>query len=145
MTRYTIVILTIAIVSLSSDALAFNFNKKDEITISNNRGGHLIKYALQAKKLARDQKKVRIAGRCDSACTMYLTMPRQLTCITPNAKFGFHLPYGSSAKNNVVAAKYMIRSYPGWVKQWIADNNGLSRDMKTMTYSYARQYVKTCD
>ena len=126
-------------------ANALNPDQVSQVTIRNNRGGHLLKFALRAKQLARDNRRVRISGRCSSACTMYLTMPSDLTCITSRASFGFHLPYGASREDNAVAAKYMIRSYPQWVRQWIASKNGLNHSMKTMPYSYASQYMKTCE
>lgn len=126
-------------------ANAFESSRKSNtLTISGDRGGHVIHYALQAKRLERSGRQVRFAGRCDSACTLYLGMPRSQTCITPDATFGFHLPYGASAKNIRVAQNYMIRSYPGWVRRWISARGGLSNSIKTMTYSYARQYLPSC-
>jgi len=114
------------------------------VNISGDRGGEVIRYALKMKKLERAGSKVRFRGSCDSACTLYLALPRHQLCITPNAKFRFHLPYGASPRGNRIAADYMRRSYPGWVRSWLRKNGGLSRRLKTMNYSYASKYLQTC-
>ena len=113
-------------------------------TIFSDGGGEVIRYALSAKRLHRRGHLVRFAGRCDSACTLYLSMPRRLTCISPGASFGFHRPYGASARNNAVAARYMMRSYPGWVRRWIRARGGLSSGIRTMPYAYARRHLRPC-
>ena len=114
------------------------------VTISGDRGGQIISYAVRAKGYERSGKKVRFSGRCDSACTLFLSLPPSQTCVTSGAKFGFHLPYGSSAEGNRTAAKFLMGKYPGWVRGWIAANGGLSRSLKTMPASYAARYLATC-
>lgn len=115
------------------------------VTIRGDRGGQIIDYAIKAKRIERSGQKVRFAGRCASACTLYLMLPARQTCVTRNASFGFHMPYGRSARSNKVAANYMMRSYPGWVRNWIRSNGGLSRRMKTMDHEYASRYLPSCD
>lgn len=134
-----------ATIALSSfQANAAQFNRTDSITIRNNSGGKMLVYSLRAKKLARQGRGVRFAGRCESACTMYLSMPNKLTCIMPGASFGFHLPHGASRRDNLVAANYMMNSYPRWVRSWIQTQRGLSRSMKRMPYAYASRYLQPC-
>lgn len=65
--------------------------------------------------------------------------------LTPRASFGFHLPYGTSKRTNAIAAKYMLEQYPGWVRNWIARNGGLTNNIKRMGYAYASQYMKMCE
>ena len=113
-------------------------------TIMADQGGDIVQYALRAKRLERQGRTVRFAGRCDSACTLYLSMPRQLTCVAPGASFGFHHPYGGLARNNAVAASYMMRSYPDWVRTWIREKGGLSDRIITMSYAYARRHLPAC-
>ncbi len=117
----------------------------NSINISGDRGGKIIEYALRVKKAERSGKKVRFRGGCSSACTLYLSLPRSQTCISPGAKFRFHLPYSASARGNRVAAKYMRRSYPGWVRSWINRNGGLTNRLITMDYEYASKYLQPCE
>lgn len=114
------------------------------IQISNNSGGQIAQYALRVSSARQNGAKVVFAGRCDSACTLYLSLPKGRTCIRPGAAFGFHLPYGASARNNKVAAKYMLRKYPSWVRSWISSKGGLTPGLKTMGYGYASRFIPKC-
>lgn len=114
------------------------------MTIRADRGGEVITYAIRMKELQEAGRDVRFSGPCDSACTLYLALPRSQTCITQGASFGFHLPYGASARGNRVAAEYMLRQYPGWVKSWIQRKGGLSSGIKRMDYAHASKYLPTC-
>jgi hypothetical protein len=95
-------------------------------------------------RLKEAGRSLRFAGRCDSACTLFLALPRAKTCVSPGASFGFHLPYGASRRGNQMAAQYLLSSYPGWVRSWIAEQGGLSGQIKTMSYAYASQFLPTC-
>ena len=132
------------LVGASASALAFPSFNSNTKTIRNDRGGYLIEYALRMKKLDRAGGQVRFAGSCDSACTMYLAMPGNRACISPGASFGFHLPYGSSARGNAVAARFMMKSYPGWVRNWIHSKGGLRSGIMTMDYAYASRFIRPC-
>jgi hypothetical protein len=114
------------------------------VNIGYDRGGEIITYALKMKKLERSGSSVRFSGRCDSACTLYLALSDR-ACLTRGAAFGFHLPYGSSARGNRVAAEYLVRNYPGWVRSWIRANGGLTSGIKTMRYDYASKFIKPCE
>ncbi|MGX5849987.1 hypothetical protein ACWGTO_23195 [Mesorhizobium sp. PL10] len=113
-------------------------------TISGDRGGYVIDYAIRALKMRRSGTFVRFSGSCDSACTLYLSMPKSKVCVTRNASFGFHLPYGVSARGNQVAANFMMKNYPGWVRGWIAKRGGLKSSIATMTYADASRFLPTC-
>jgi len=127
---------------LPGQANASGLLRPNHVTIWNDRGGRMIQYALNAKRIQKAGKQVRFSGRCDSACTLYLGLPR--SCISRNASFGFHLPYGSTTEGNRAAAQYMMRKYPGWVRSWIHSKGGLTNTVKTMPYSYAAKYIKPC-
>ncbi|MFN4143947.1 hypothetical protein [Aestuariivirga sp.] len=118
--------------------------KQKVVNISGDRGGVVITYALKVLKAKENERFVRVSGSCASACTLYLSMPKERICITRNASFKFHLPYGASRKGNQVAAQYLMRNYPGWVRSWISSNGGLSPNLKTMPYSYASRFLATC-
>jgi hypothetical protein len=114
------------------------------VTIRNDRGGMIIEYAVRARKLERAGSRVRFAGSCDSACTLLLGLPRNRVCITKEASFGFHLPYGSSRNGNRAAAEYLIRSYPSWVTSWLRANGGLTGWIKRMDYDRLRRHLPMC-
>lgn len=112
-----------------------------EITIRSDRGGVYIDYVLRVARARKSGEQVRFAGRCDSSCTLYLSL-RDQTCIMPGAFFGFHLPYGST--DNELARRDMVKKYPSWVRSWIVREGGLEPDIKTMGYEEARQHLPEC-
>jgi hypothetical protein len=116
-----------------------------EITIGHDRGGRLLEYATFLDKASRQGRSMRFAGHCQSACTLYLAMPRSQMCILPGASFSFHLPHGASARVNAIAANYMMRKYPNWVREWIDRNGGLTNRMKRMDYAYASRFIDRCE
>ncbi|PBC02995.1 hypothetical protein CK220_17500 [Mesorhizobium sp. WSM3860] len=140
--------LTGAMISTSSaDQLLrprMNLGKSYVKTISGDRGGYVIDYAIRALKMRRSGGFVRFDGACDSACTLYLSMPKSKMCVTRNASFGFHLPYGAGARGNQVAANFMMKNYPGWVRGWIAKRGGLTNSVATMRYADASRFLPTC-
>ena len=113
-------------------------------TIRNDRGGSVVHYALTTQRLKEERRFVRFSGRCASACTLYLSLPSDLTCIGPGAHFAFHLPYSSPDNPHQETARFMISSYPEWVRTWIASQGGLSKHIKVMGYDYASQYIRPC-
>lgn len=144
--RLTCAMVATATVLLSTvTADAFLGSGSSAYTIRGDRGGQIITYALRMKKMERAGNDVRFAGRCSSACTLFLALPRSRVCITPSASFGFHLPYGASAKGNRFARDYLVSKYPAWVRAWIARNGGLTNNMKTMDYAFAAKHLPACD
>jgi hypothetical protein len=112
--------------------------------IGSDRGGYVVQYALRMLKLRQSGKPVQFGGSCQSACTIYLALPRSQTCISPGASFGFHAPYGAGTKGNRYARTYMLNSYPGWVRSWISGRGGLSSRLITMNYAYASKFMRPC-
>jgi hypothetical protein len=115
------------------------------VTIRGDRGGHVILYALRMREWLQRGTQVRFAGKCQSACTLYLGLSQEQTCISDGATFGFHSPYGVSGSNDRVAQDYMMRNYPEWVRLWIDSKGGLTRQMRTMPYDYASIFLRPCD
>ncbi len=105
----------------------------------------MIDYLVQMMKWRQSGTKVKFAGRCDSACTIYLSLPRDQTCITRGATFGFHAPKAAAPEASRIAHDYLLTRYPEWVKTWIASRGGLSRKLITMDYGYASQFLDRCD
>jgi hypothetical protein len=114
-------------------------------TGSVDSGGVVVSYALNMLKLKRSGKEVRFAGRCASACTLYLALPRHQTCIASGASFRFHAPYASNSKGNEIAQAYLLKNYPGWVRSWIDKNGGLSDRVLVMDYRYAKKFMRVCE
>jgi hypothetical protein len=114
------------------------------VTIANNSGGRIIDFAKRSAQLRNSRALVRFAGRCDSACTLFLALPSHQTCISPGAYFRFHAPSAGSQRAARMAQVYMMRKYPGWVKGWIARNGGLSGRLVTMNYAYASRFLRSC-
>jgi hypothetical protein len=118
---------------------------QEVVTIANERGGYVVDYAARMMKLQETNTPVRFVGRCDSACTLYLALSQDQTCIAHGASFSFHAPSASSRYAQHAAETYMLKTYPEWVTAWIDAQGGLSRKIVTMDYSYASQYLRPCE
>ena len=133
-------------IASTSDSTGFNARPTaKEFVVKNDSGGYVVAYAMRVARLKQDKKALRFAGRCDSACTMYLGLPRNKVCVEPGAYFRFHRPMARSSATVAAATEFLMRSYPGWVRQWIAANGGLTSSLKTMNYNYASKFLPTCD
>jgi hypothetical protein len=115
------------------------------VRISNDRGGYVIQYASKLETLKQAGTQVQFTGRCLSACTLYLALPKSQTCVASRASFTFHAAYGSSPRGNQIATSYMLNKYPSWVRSWISNQGGLSRRLMTMPYGYASKHMRPCE
>jgi hypothetical protein len=113
-------------------------------TVSGNPGGQIVNFALHVAELRAADEPVSFDGSCDSACTLYLSLPAEQLCVTPHASFGFHLPYGVGAQANAAAASYLISQYPDWVRQWIEEHGGLSHTIMRMGAEEAAKHLPLC-
>jgi len=116
----------------------------DVVTISNDRGGYVIDYIMRVVELRDSKRAVRFAGRCDSACTLLLGLPKDQTCLAPGAYFRFHAPSASSTVDAQLIERVMMSKYPNWVRLWIRNRGGLSEQIITMDFAYASQFVRLC-
>mgnify|MGYP001793521652 FL=1 len=115
------------------------------ISIRNDLGGSVVRYAQTVNRIRKQGRLVEISGRCDSACTLLLALPLQQVCIHQGASFGFHRAFGSNPTMNEWGTKYLIKSYPAWVKRWINDSGGLSHSIKRLTFQKAAHHIRKCD
>lgn len=133
----------------------------DMLVIKNNPGGVIVSF-LNDVKVARDNKvKVFIQGYCNSACTLYLSLPREQLCINEGVEFGFHqasvdlflleelyqrFPFFKDMEDLMAESMTMkmLSMYPDWVSSWIDESGGMAEDLKVMPYSYASRFVQTC-
>jgi hypothetical protein len=115
------------------------------IRISSNSGGRIGDFMMRLHQYKSQGSLVQFAGNCDSACTLLLALPRSNTCLTSGAVFRFHAPSAGSARMSLSAKRYMMAQYPGWVRSWIANNNGLTAKLISMDYSYASKFMRSCN
>jgi hypothetical protein len=115
------------------------------IRISSNSGGRIGDFMVRLRQYRKQGNLVQFSGSCDSACTLLLALPRANTCITTGAVFRFHAPTAASARTGLAAKRYMMSQYPGWVRNWIASNNGLTTKLISMNYGYARKFMRSCN
>ena len=115
------------------------------VTVRHDLGGNVVTYARTVSQIRIDRRPVRISGRCDSACTMYLALPPSQVCIEPGASFGFHKAFGSTRDMNAWGTRYLHKSYPAWVQSWLAQRGGLARNLKRMPYAHAARHLPRCD
>jgi hypothetical protein len=117
---------------------------RDAVEIGNDSGGFVADYAIRLYEMRQARQTVRFVGVCDSACTLFLALPAEQTCITKGTYFRFHAPSAPSASAAMAVAAYMMRKYPQWVRAWIAAGGGLSDQLATMDYAYAQNFMRTC-
>jgi hypothetical protein len=110
------------------------------LVIYEDQGGNLGEYADRFADIARRGEHVRIAGVCNSACTLVLGMiPQDRLCVMPAARFGFHrafvprdatgFRYGHDSPQGTA---YLMASYPPSVRAWLLRRGGLTRNLKVM-------------
>lgn len=113
--------------------------------IWNDRGGYVDEYAERETAWRHAGIKIVIAGRCASACTLYLHSPT--TCVLPTAEFMFHVAYvGVPLPGGAVGmgpsddygTKFLYDAYPPGVRAFIDKHGGLQRTPLEMTYGEAR-------
>jgi hypothetical protein len=114
------------------------------LTIQNEPGGYITDYAMRMMEWRAKGVSVRFTGSCDSACTLYLALPYEQTCITEGASFRFHAPIAETQHARRIAEEYMLNTYPGWVRAWIEAMGGLSGELIRMDYQYAENYMQIC-
>jgi hypothetical protein len=113
-------------------------------TVITSPGGRIIDFALQAAQYRESHRHLRFAGQCDSACTLFLALPRNQMCVSPGAYFRFHAPYSANQRAAFKAKEYLLRKYPGWVRSFIAQRGGLTSNLITMDYAVASKYIPVC-
>jgi hypothetical protein len=142
--KKTISVISIGLFLVTSAGSANAFPRLSPLSISGDRGGYVIEYALRMLKLKQSRRQVEFRGSCDSACTLYLALPRSQVCVEPQSSFTFHMPYGATGSGNKIAANYMLNAYPGWVRSWINSKGGLSSRPILMSYAQASKFLTTC-
>jgi hypothetical protein len=90
------------------------------LDVRNDRGGSVKDRVALIEQLRAAGTTVRILGRCDSSCTMFL----KIACVAPRARLGFHGPqsqyYGISLtpEDFLYWSEVMANYYPAKIKSW---------------------------
>ncbi len=117
----------------------------NSVSITNNGGGVVVQYALKVAEYRDAGTLVKFSGRCDSSCTLFLSLPQNQICINPGAYFRFHSPSGANARAIRVSQSFLMKKYPGWVRNWIQVQGGLSKRLIKMDHAYASRFIPSCD
>lgn len=116
--------------------------------IADDPGGQLGPYLQKLDALRSSGERVRIDGRCLSACTMVLgAIPRDHICVTPRAQFGFHSAWRPEAGHQVTSpegTELLMSNYPQQVREWIARRGGLSPHMMYLAGRELASMYPTC-
>jgi len=113
-------------------------------TIMFDNGGVIVRYIKDVDEARRSGDPVTFAGPCNSACTLYLSLPVSQLCIQPTASFGFHAAQHPRAEVRRQMTDALLRKYPAWAKRWIDANGGLTTREIVMPASYAQRYLPSC-
>jgi hypothetical protein len=113
--------------------------RAETIDVYDNHGGRVVEYNARWAGYAQRGVSVRVIGPCKSACTILIGhIPRNRICVTPAARFGFHLA-------KLPHATAMIwNAYPEDIKGWINARGGLQRDFHWMRAPDTFRYFKRC-
>jgi hypothetical protein len=112
----------------------------ETIDIIDDRGGSSSNYVARWAQYRRDGVHVRIAGPCESECTMIIGhLSREHICVTPEASFGFRLadlPRGTAA---------LWRSYPTDIKVWLGRHGGLTHELVRLRAPDIYRFFRRCE
>ena len=120
-------------------------SSRKSVSIFNNSGGVIVLFALKVAEYRDAGTLVKFSGRCDSACTLFLSLPKQQMCIGPGAYFRFHAPSARSSRSERSAQAFLMTKYPDWVRSWIQGKGGLSSRLFKMDYAYASRFIPSCE
>lgn len=111
----------------------------ETINVYDDHGGIVPDYDAKWTDLAARGVNVRIIGPCQSACTILLAhIPRDRICVTPQARFGFHL-----AKRPELTAM-LWGGYAPDIRAWIEAHGGLKPDFMWMGAPDIYRYFHKC-
>jgi hypothetical protein len=117
------------------------------IYISEDYGGYVVDYHHRKVEWKRSNTRVEFHGNCESACTIYLGLPKKRLCMTENARFGFHKPFIEGEHDpNILkqSERYLLSQYPKWVQKWIKLVGGLKQHIVYMPNSIIEKHIKRC-
>lgn len=69
---------------------SFGVHAAEPLVVRSDRGGSLEERMVEIEQIRKTDRRVKILGKCYSACTLYLSL--NAVCISPRARLGFHAP-----------------------------------------------------
>lgn len=148
-------------------AIAISQVSDQEVVITYDEGGDVNKYLNVATQWKHNDISVKIDGECYSACTIFINDQfKENTCITENARFGFHLPFVTNIETGDIVhdipdyikfqlqmyRDYFWSSYNQKIRDHLTKNGwpdvyeGADReDVTFMEYDDMKDIVDTCD
>ncbi|HET7806050.1 MAG TPA: hypothetical protein VFL53_17560 [Pseudolabrys sp.] len=130
------------IVAATLAALSAWPSQAETIDIVGDRGGSGSgsNYVARWAQYRRDGVHVRIAGPCESECTMIIGyLNRDHICVTPEGRFGFRL---ADLPRETAA---LWRSYPMDIKVWLSRNGGLTHQFMWMRSPEVYRFFHRCE
>jgi hypothetical protein len=113
--------------------------RAETIDVYDNHGGSVAQYDARWAAQAARGVSVRIVGPCQSACTVLLGhIPRNRICVTPQARFGFHLARLPQATTT------LWNAYPADIKAWINQRGGLTHSFIWMGAPDVFRFFRRC-
>jgi hypothetical protein len=113
--------------------------RAETIDVYDDHGGIVPEYDAHWAELGSRGVNVRIVGPCQSACTVLLGhIPRDRICVTPEARFGFHL--AKVPRSTAI----LWNSYDSDIRGWINAHGGLTSDFIWMGAPDIYNYFKKC-
>lgn len=113
--------------------LAFAVMAQGPLIIRDDMGGIV---AVRAARVAViGDREVRIEGRCESACTLWLRAPN--VCVTPEARLSFHGPsyFGLPlpARDFEYWSRVIASHYPPTLAEWFMREGRHSQTLQTIS------------
>lgn len=138
--------LVAAILSVAStqSARAAQPPRAADIVIRHDNGGSVVSYAQRVTRARQQNMTVQFSGSCQSACTLFLSLPTSQTCLARGASFGFHKAHSATRSANEWGTSYLLKKYPSWVREWIDAKGGLKPGIMRMDYAYASRFMQRC-
>lgn len=135
--------IVLSLTVLSTTAIA----SVKTVYIYQDHGGYVVEFLTKKRYYESNGYEVEFHGPCESACTMYLGLPKDKLCVGPNAKFGFHKPYFTDRVDPEAVAyaeKIILEEYPKWVRKWIEESGGLKGYVKYLPKEIIKEHMKEC-
>lgn len=120
----------------------------DLVFIERSPGGVVDEFLEEREWYRKHGTKVVIGGDCYSACTLFLSL--KTLCAQPDAEFHFHSPYLTSPTSGAThhSAGYdewFVTLYPTPIREWIADNGGLTPEWLVLKGAEMKKLVPICE
>jgi hypothetical protein len=127
---------------IAATLLALNASpaQTETIDIFDDHGGSASNYAARWAQYRRDGIHVRVAGPCESECTMVVgNLRREHICVTPEGRFGFRL----TDLPRVTATLW--KSYPTDIKIWLSQHGGLTHQFIWLRAPEVYRFFRQCE